>query len=45
MGGGDVDVDNFFWGTVSLALLGVIVGLLVLMLTEDVLRAFAQRRH
>ena len=43
MGGGIV--DYFFWGTVSLALLGVLVGLLVLMLTEDVQGALEQRRH
>jgi hypothetical protein len=38
-------VDNIFWGAASLALLGVLIGLLVLMLTEDVHRAMAQRRH
>ena len=43
MGGGNV--DSFFWGTVSLALLGMRVGLLVLMLTEDVQGALEQRRH
>jgi hypothetical protein len=38
-------MDNFFWGTVSLALLGTLVGVLVLMITEDVRRAMMQRRH
>jgi hypothetical protein len=38
-------VDNFFWGAASLALLGVLVGLLIVMLTEDVHRAMGQRRH
>jgi hypothetical protein len=38
-------VDNFFWGAVSLALLGVLVGLLVLMLTMDLHQAMGHRRH
>jgi hypothetical protein len=38
-------MDNLFWGTVSLALLGTLVGVLVLMITEDVQRAITQRRH
>ena len=38
-------IDNLFWGTVSLALLGTLVGVLVLMITEDVHRAMTQRRH
>jgi hypothetical protein len=38
-------MDNLFWGTVSLALLGTLVGVLVLMITEDVHRATTQRRH
>ena len=42
--GGGV-MDNPFWGTVSLALLGTLVGVLVLMITEDVQRAMTQRRH
>lgn len=42
--GGGV-MDNLFWGTVSLALLGTLVGVLVLMITEDVQRAMTQRRH
>jgi hypothetical protein len=38
-------VDNFFWGATSLALLGVLVGLLVVMITADVHSAMGQRRH
>ena len=38
-------MDNFFWGATSLAFLGVLVGLLVLMLTEDVRKAMEQRGH
>lgn len=38
-------VDYYFWGTVSLALLAVLVGVLIAMLTEDVHRALEQRRH
>jgi hypothetical protein len=38
-------VDDVFWGTVSLALLGLLVGLLILMVTEDLHRALQQRRH
>jgi hypothetical protein len=38
-------MDNFFWGTVSLALLGTLAGVLVLMIIEDVQRAMTQRRH
>jgi hypothetical protein len=37
-------LDNIFWGAASLALLGVLIGLLILMLAEDVQRAMA-RRH
>ena len=37
-------VDNIFWGAASLALLGVLIGLLVLMLAEDVHRSMADRR-
>jgi hypothetical protein len=36
---------NIFWGSVSLAMLVVLVGLLVLMLTADVQRAIEQRHH
>ena len=43
MGGGFV--DNFFWGAASLTLLGVLVALLVVMLTDDVQRAIGHRRH
>ena len=35
-------VDNIFWGAASLALLGVLIGLLVLMLAEDVHRAIGR---
>ena len=42
-GGGSV--EDYFWGTLSLAVLVVLVGLLVVMLTEDVRRALEQRRH
>jgi hypothetical protein len=38
-------VEDYFWGTLSLAVLVVLVGLLVVMLTEDVRRALEQRRH
>jgi hypothetical protein len=38
-------VDEYFWGTLSLALLVVLVGLLIAMLAEDVKRALEQRRH
>ncbi len=41
---GDGGVDNIFWGAASLALLGVLIGLLVLMLAEDVHRAMGRRR-
>jgi hypothetical protein len=34
-----------FWGSVSLAMLVVLVGLLILMLTADVQKAIEQRRH
>lgn len=37
-------MDNIFWGAASLALLGVLIGLLILMLAEDVHRAMADRR-
>lgn len=40
-GGG---VDNFFWGAVSLALLGVLVGVLILMIAADLHEAMDQRR-
>jgi hypothetical protein len=42
--GGGV-VDGYFWGTVSRALLVVLVGLLIVMVTGDVQRALEQRRH
>ena len=38
-------VQDAFWGTVSLMILGVLVGLLVLMLFEDVRKAMGERRH
>jgi hypothetical protein len=38
-------MDHFFWETVSLALLGLLIGLLILMLAEDMLGASEQRRH
>jgi hypothetical protein len=38
-------VHNYFWESVSLALLAVLVGLLILMLTEDVQKALERRRH
>ena len=38
-------VDDYFLGAASLAMLGVLVGLLILMLTQDVKRAMEQRRH
>jgi hypothetical protein len=38
-------VDGYFWGTFSLALLVVLVGLLIAMLAEDLRRASEQRRH
>ncbi len=41
--GWGLDLDNIFWGAASLTLLGVLIGLLILMLTEDVHRAMAQR--
>ena len=41
---GTEGVDNIFWGAASLGLLGVLIGLLILMLAEDVHRAIAQRR-
>jgi hypothetical protein len=37
-------LDNIFWGAASLVLLGVLIGLLILMLAEDVHGAMAQRR-
>jgi hypothetical protein len=40
-----VAVDDYFWGSLSLALLVVLVGVLIAMLTEDVQRALEQRRH
>lgn len=40
---GTEGVDNIFWGAASLGLLGVLIGLLVLMLAEDVHRAMADR--
>jgi len=42
-GGGSV--EEYFWGTLSLAVLVVLVGVLVVMLAEDVQRALEQRRH
>jgi hypothetical protein len=38
-------VQDAFWGTVSLMILGVLVGLLVLMLVEDVQKAMGERRN
>ena len=38
-------VQDAFWGTVSLMILGVLVGLLVLMLVEDVRKAMGERRN
>jgi hypothetical protein len=38
-------VQDAFWGTVSLMILGVLVGLLVLMLVEDVQKAMGERRY
>jgi hypothetical protein len=38
-------MEHFFWETVSLALLGLLVGLLILMLAEDKQGASEQRRH
>jgi hypothetical protein len=38
-------VEDYFWGTMSLAVLVVLVGLLIAMLAEDVQRAMEQRRH
>ncbi len=38
-------VQNAFWGAVSLMILGVLVGLLVLMLVEDVQKAMGERRN
>jgi hypothetical protein len=38
-------MDYFFWETVSLALLGLLIGLLILMLAEDKQGASEQRRH
>jgi hypothetical protein len=37
-------LEHAFWGGVSLALLGMLIGLLVLMITED-LRAHLERRR
>jgi uncharacterized integral membrane protein len=38
-------VEDYFWGTLSLALLVVLVGLLIAMLAGDVHRALEHRRH
>ncbi len=38
-------MDDVFWGAVSLAVLGLLVGLLIFMLTEDLHKALEQRRH
>jgi hypothetical protein len=35
-------VDHVFWGTISLSLLGVLLGLLTIMVVED-LRGLAER--
>jgi hypothetical protein len=43
-GGGGV-VEDYFWGTLSLAVLVVLVGLLIAMVAEDIQRAMEQRRH
>ncbi|HET9671286.1 MAG TPA: hypothetical protein VFQ40_00385 [Actinomycetota bacterium] len=37
-------MEQAFWGGVTLALLGVLVGLLAVMVTED-LRGLSSRRH
>jgi hypothetical protein len=38
-------VDNYFWGTLSVTLLAVLVGLVVVMLRDDLRRRSEQRRH
>ena len=43
-GGGGL-VQDAFWGTVSLMILGVLVGMLVLMLVEDARKARGERRY
>ena len=43
---GDGALDsNYFWGTVSVALLVVLIGLLIMMLAEDVQKLSSQRRR
>jgi hypothetical protein len=37
-------LEQAFWGGVTLALLGVLIGLLVLMITEDLRTVLARRR-
>jgi hypothetical protein len=36
-------MEDLFWGAISLALLGVLIGLLVLMVTQDVHNLMANR--
>jgi hypothetical protein len=38
-------VDNVFWGAVSLAVLGLLVSVLIVMVTEDLRKAMQQRRR
>jgi hypothetical protein len=38
-------VDKYFWGTLSLALLAMLVGLVVVMVREDLRRASEHPRH
>ena len=38
-------MDDVFWGAVSLAVLGLLVSVLILMVTEDLRQAMQQRRH
>jgi hypothetical protein len=38
-------VDNYFWGTLSLVLLAMLVGLIVVMARDDLRRASEHPRH
>ena len=38
-------MERYFWGVLSLGLLVVLVGVLIVMLAEDLHRALDQRRH
>jgi hypothetical protein len=38
-------LDNVFWGAVSLAVLGLLVGVLIVMVTEDLRDVMRQRRQ